>query len=1165
MPVKLKHKYRRARPDRIDPTRTVTVRKRYVAEIRRRFARLRGDIVRLLLDDVFGIKRRLVGNVFCATGEGGGVDPSCSPGDSSHVTKTTAFKAWFGDSKVVDEKGEPLRVYHGTKANFDSFGNAGGRATWDAGYSGKGFYFADSGTASVYAGKVAGGNIIPVYLKMDNPLIVKEVKGGDDQIIQVAKSLGIKLPPEVNGINAKRLVPTISDDITTALHKAGYDGVIYHRASGLHQEYMVPLSNQIKSATGNRGTFDPKDNRIANAADDSKRAWQFKLVGNVFCATGEGGGVDPTCSPSGSVGTREEQILAKAEKIPVTTTIATTSVYRDDYDEIKNRMTGDERNEMESELSRIKDTSVDEMMNDYETNVDRSDVARHKDLDHEIMLDKVKELIEEHTDTTEDEERLLEELDNISFRSRHYADDTVDHVIDSITDAPEVLVEKLRELRDNVREELDDAVKEEEEREQNEARSQYEYDYDSSSDEVDYLRNFYSENEDRFTESNCEDDVWCKDDDGDGVYAFKTSTGARYTVAAVKRQDSPYPDMQFQDEGGSYAVTGSGNALEVFSKVVPAMVAYIKKQDLDGATFSAAEPSRQRLYDRLVKTVAKTMPDYFAVSIDKGTTRYYGIGKRAKRDEMLNSVKDRVGVQEFRVIVNVKDDWWAEEAWQTLVTNAADDSKRAWQFKTSSEQVKAFQEWLRERFGHHLSIKQLMKRFAEEGYKRGIGRAFDDVEKPYAQGFAMDYSTGDFYKPSKMQFLKSAFGSSVGKERVDQLASRSFDDLKNVTSDMSTRMSRTLLEGLVDGSHPLKIAKTLSKDLDISLGRAEMIARTEIIRAHAEGQLDAMEKMGVQEVGVQVEWLTAGDDAVCPRCAAMEGAIFDIQKAHNLIPKHPNCRCSFTAAGNVLYPKPVGDAADEGFTENVYCATGEGGGIDPTCSPSKAGTGFEAKIGDALETGLHWSSDKIKAAEHWTLAKLNLLPKEQGVGVKEPTVKTAIKLGISTAFSGWTISQSLAEKISVEKGNTPEQAARLRASLAVADVLAFKPAAIATAPLGGIAAAASWIVPPVTGAYLIHSTVRHPIRTFRAATKLVDEFLNRHTQVLNVTTTPSPAQAIIDAIKAHNYDDWYVAILHASGMDIGVADQVYAANPKDTSDQDDSTDDEQWLRDMTKG
>jgi 8-oxo-dGTP pyrophosphatase MutT (NUDIX family)/cation transport regulator ChaC len=52
-------------------------------------------------------------------------NPSSQPPDYSEPhkkTDTPAFRRWFGDSEVVDEKGEPLVVYHGTDAaGFYSF------------------------------------------------------------------------------------------------------------------------------------------------------------------------------------------------------------------------------------------------------------------------------------------------------------------------------------------------------------------------------------------------------------------------------------------------------------------------------------------------------------------------------------------------------------------------------------------------------------------------------------------------------------------------------------------------------------------------------------------------------------------------------------------------------------------------------------------------------------------------------------------------------------------------------------------------------------------------------------------------------------------------------------------------------------------------------------
>lgn len=46
-------------------------------------------------------------------------------------TETEEFKRWFGSSKVVDEEGNPLIVYHGTDAAFNAFDMTKGRANMD--------------------------------------------------------------------------------------------------------------------------------------------------------------------------------------------------------------------------------------------------------------------------------------------------------------------------------------------------------------------------------------------------------------------------------------------------------------------------------------------------------------------------------------------------------------------------------------------------------------------------------------------------------------------------------------------------------------------------------------------------------------------------------------------------------------------------------------------------------------------------------------------------------------------------------------------------------------------------------------------------------------------------------------------------------------------------
>lgn len=226
-----------------------------------------------------------------------------------------------------------------------------------------------------------------------------------------------------------------------------------------------------------------------------------------------------------------------------------------------------------------------------------------------------------------------------------------------------------------------------------------------------------------------------------------------------------------------------------------------------------------------------------------------------------------------------------------------------WNFRSTAEQVAAFAAWLKERTNALIHPDNLptdldtvyWQQYVEEGYRKGAGRAFTDTRRA-RKALATSDEQLAFYEGTKDEFLRSAFARPEAVDKVKLLAGRVFTDLNGVTSDMAARMSRDLADGLVQGQNPRTIARKLSKSIGISRMRAERIARTEIIRAHAEGQLDAMEQLGVAEVGVAVEWSTAGDDRVCEMCAPLEGVVFSIQEARGIIPRHPNCRCAHIPA-----------------------------------------------------------------------------------------------------------------------------------------------------------------------------------------------------------------------------------------------------------------------------
>ncbi len=140
------------------------------------------------------------------------------------------FYKWLGDSKVVDEQGRPLVVYHGTNAEFDTFDITKFGRT-DSGLLGVGFYF----SPVKFEAGTYGGNIMPVYLKMKNPLYVSNIdKKTYDLILEKAKNKSPEANISVSNFFAndgyyKDAIIQLSMSnpaFTKALQSLGYDGVV---------------------------------------------------------------------------------------------------------------------------------------------------------------------------------------------------------------------------------------------------------------------------------------------------------------------------------------------------------------------------------------------------------------------------------------------------------------------------------------------------------------------------------------------------------------------------------------------------------------------------------------------------------------------------------------------------------------------------------------------------------------------------------------------------------------------------------------------------------------------------------------------------------------------------------------------------------------------------
>lgn len=230
--------------------------------------------------------------------------------------------------------------------------------------------------------------------------------------------------------------------------------------------------------------------------------------------------------------------------------------------------------------------------------------------------------------------------------------------------------------------------------------------------------------------------------------------------------------------------------------------------------------------------------------------------------------------------------------------------RRRFAFRHSAEKVNGFMKWLQEQVDDGIlqvsdienigqeDLGAWTNRYIKDSYKRGVARAQAQMR---AAGKVIPAGMpAGFYPPLHI-------------DRLGLLYTRAYTELKGITDDMGKMISKVLAKGLAEGLGPREIAKRLNQvisgaggDLGLTdvLGRfvpaevrADMLARTEIIRAHAEAQLQEFENWGVQGVNIKAEFITAGDHRVCPICERYNKTTFTLAEARGLIPLHPRCRC----------------------------------------------------------------------------------------------------------------------------------------------------------------------------------------------------------------------------------------------------------------------------------
>jgi SPP1 gp7 family putative phage head morphogenesis protein len=237
--------------------------------------------------------------------------------------------------------------------------------------------------------------------------------------------------------------------------------------------------------------------------------------------------------------------------------------------------------------------------------------------------------------------------------------------------------------------------------------------------------------------------------------------------------------------------------------------------------------------------------------------------------------------------------------------------RQAFAFPRSADKLRAFEEWLQLQIDRGLlelrTLEQVgvgvegawTNRYVFDSYKRGVIRARYELKKA---GF-------DIPSIEQTGGIEISMSTPFHIDRLGLLYTRVFSELKNITAQMDQQISRVLAQGLADGDNPRLLARKLVSTINgtgmgelgitDTLGRfiparrrAEIMARTEVIRAHHNATIQEYRNWAVEGIIVKAEMLTAGDARVCEECEAVAGGSpYTLDQAEKLIPVHPQCRC----------------------------------------------------------------------------------------------------------------------------------------------------------------------------------------------------------------------------------------------------------------------------------
>jgi SPP1 gp7 family putative phage head morphogenesis protein len=184
------------------------------------------------------------------------------------------------------------------------------------------------------------------------------------------------------------------------------------------------------------------------------------------------------------------------------------------------------------------------------------------------------------------------------------------------------------------------------------------------------------------------------------------------------------------------------------------------------------------------------------------------------------------------------------------------------------------------------------------------------------EGVKTTYRQGMYYSIDSLVKAKLPFYADLTEDGIDKMAANVFQLIDtqalnflvnfniqlagDVSRELADGINKTIQLGIASGKGAPDIVRDLGsiiKDKDAfrragktvfktAQTRMTLIARTETIRAHNQGQIKFYHTVGVEKA----VWQTAEDERTCPECAPLDGKVYPLDKLPTL-PIHAGGRC----------------------------------------------------------------------------------------------------------------------------------------------------------------------------------------------------------------------------------------------------------------------------------